>query len=226
MIDVILPALPERELALTAEKKSSDPGDIATRRTGRALTGRVVLGGPVAVPVTAELVAQDTGLAAFLAQEAGTAMYHLLHLSLTCPGGAQDPALHTVNVDLTLVSGERAFRPVAWSMTPQQLTGPAGATARAQLGPQLGFVGHSGAWQRERVSLEALRELRSDPGWQLRHTHTTRIGGTYRLAMVVRAPRTAMSWAGVAVGATVRRGRVLRRYREELPDSLGLAPKS
>ncbi|ATL86402.1 hypothetical protein [Streptomyces malaysiensis] len=223
MIDVILPELPERELALMSEEKPQP--------SGPRLAGRVILGGPVALPVTTELVGPDPELLDFLRTEADNAVYHLVHLSVTCARDAPDPALHSVNLDVTLTAepvrrGTAVFQPVAWSMTPRQLTADAKATTpahAAHLGPRLGF--HDGARTAygERICLEARRELRSDPGWEIRHTSAVRIGGTYRLAMVVRAPRGAVSRAAVAVGATVREGHTLHRFREELDEPLRLA---
>ncbi|MEU2684647.1 hypothetical protein ABZ654_12410 [Streptomyces hygroscopicus] len=222
MIDVILPELPERELALLSEEtpQPSDP----------RLAGRVVLGGPVALPVTAELVEPDRDLLDFLETEADNAVYHLVHLSVTCARDAPAPALHSVNLDVTLTAepvrrGTTVFPPVAWSMTPRQLTEKADATApafAARLGPRLGFRHGVRTAYGERMCLEARRELRSDPGWEIRHTPAVRIGGTYRMAMVVRAPRGAVSRAAVAVGATVREGHTLHRFREELAEPLRL----
>ncbi|MEU4895615.1 hypothetical protein AB0B12_28405 [Streptomyces sp. NPDC044780] len=223
MIDVILPELPERELALLSEETSQP--------TGPRLAGRVILGGPVALPVTAELVGPDPDLLDFLRTEADNAVYHLVHLSVTCARDTPDPVLHSVNLDVTLTAepvrrGGTVFQPVAWSMTPRQLTGQADAGAAeraAHLGPRLGFRHGVPTAYGERVWLEARRELRSDPGWEIRRTSAVRIDGTYRLAMVVRAPRAAVSRAAVAVGATVREGHTLRRFRHELADPLRLA---
>ncbi|MDT3398736.1 hypothetical protein RKE29_19145 [Streptomyces sp. B1866] len=184
------------------------------------LGDRIMLGGPLSVPVTPELIADDAELRAFVAQEAATAAYHLVHTSLTCDrdGG---PALRAVSLGFGLSAGAGApFQPVAWSMTPKRLTEAIQTTTSAQLGPQLGFVGHSRTTQRGRVCLEALRELRSDPGWEIRRTRTVRIGGTYRLTMVVRAPRGAAVRTAVAVRATVRRGLGSRHYRQDLPGPL------
>ncbi|WP_262705466.1 MULTISPECIES: hypothetical protein [Streptomyces] len=221
MIDVILPELPERELALLSEE--------TPQPSGPRLAGRVVLGGPVALPVTADLVGPDPELLDFLRTEADNAVYHLVHLSVTCARDAPDPALHSVNLDLSLTAepvrrGAAAFQPVAWSMTPRQLTAEVTASApAAHLGPRLGFQDGGCTAFGERVCLEARRELRSDPGWEIRHTSAVRIGGTYRLSMVVRAPRGAVSRAAVAVGATVREGHTLHRFREELEEPLRLA---
>ncbi|MGW7615586.1 hypothetical protein ACWGLG_06915 [Streptomyces antimycoticus] len=222
MIDVILPELPERELSLLSEE--------TPQPSGPRLAGRVILGGPVALPVTAELVEPDPELLDFLRTEADNAVYHLVHLSVTCARDAPDPALHSVNLDVTLTAepvrrGTTVFQPVAWSMTPRQLTAEAKAAAPAHaapLGPRLGFREALHTAYGERAFLEARRELRSDPGWEIRHTSAARIGGTYRLAMVVRAPRGAVSRAAVAVGATVREGHTLHRFREELEEPLHL----
>lgn len=226
MIDVVLPELPQRELSLKANGPVRGPGDPAPPPP---LGGRILLGGPVSVPLDAKAVAHDAELQAFVEGEADSAVYHLLHLSITCEKDSEGPALHTVDVDLTLSADADAgadaivgFQPVALSMTPKQLTETVESTTSAQLGPQLAFVGYSRTSQQSRVCLEALRELRSDPGWEIRHTRTAKIGGTYRLAMVVRAPRGAKSRAAVAVGAAVRKGHVMRRYREEMPDPVSL----
>ncbi|WP_435243346.1 hypothetical protein [Streptomyces cucumeris] len=226
MIDVILPDLPERTLSLLSEE--------TPRPAVPALTGRIVLGGPVSVPVTEELVGGDPDLSAFLAAEAHSADFHLLHCAVTCARDAPEPELHTINLDLTLSAepvreGATAFQPVAWSMTPRQRTGETADTAlspAAHLGPRLGFLDGGRAGPGARICLEARRELRSDPGWEIRHTQAARIGGTYRLAMVVRAPRGAVTRAAVAVGATVRDGHTLHRFREEIADPLPLiAPR-
>ncbi|WFB06752.1 hypothetical protein LRS74_06610 [Streptomyces sp. LX-29] len=233
MIDIVLPTLDQRELTMVSEDMTRGPGD-PQRNRPEPLAGRIVLGGPLSVPVTTEFVSEDPELKAFVASEAGAAVYHLLHLSLTCatqapPGGSGAtprslPDLHTVNVDLTLsAEAGAAFPPVAWSMTPQQVTETVQATTNLQLGPQLAFVGHSRTTQRGRVCVEALRELRSDPGWEIRHTRTVPIAGGYRLAMVVRAPARVVTRVAVGVGASVRRGHLLRRYREEIPDPLRLS---
>jgi hypothetical protein len=235
MIDIILPELPERELALVSEEFSGPSGHVPRRpATAAALAGRVALGGPLSVPVTTELVGRVPELKAYVeseadkADEADSAAYHLVHLSISCAQEIANPQLHTVNLDLTLsaepAENRRAtFQPVAWSMTPLQLSGAVRGTGPAHLGPRLGFVGQDRAAQGARICLEARRELRSDPGWEIRRTPTASIGGTYRLAMVVRAPRATVSRAAVEVGATVREGHALRRFRAELPEPLLLA---
>ncbi|MES4902687.1 MULTISPECIES: hypothetical protein [unclassified Streptomyces] len=234
MIDIILPELPERELALVSEEFSGPSGHVPRRpAAAAALAGRVTLGGPLAVPVTTELVGRVPELKAYVESEANKAdeqraVYHLVHLSVSCAQETASSQLHTVNLDLTLSAdpaGNRraTFQPVAWSMTPLQLSGEVRATGPAHLGPRLGFVRQDRAALGARVCLEARRELRSDPGWEIRRTPTASIRGTYRLAMVVRAPRATVSRAAVEVGATVREGHVLRRFRAELPEPLLLA---
>lgn len=221
MIDVILPALPERELTLVSEETPQAP----------ALTGHITLGGPVSVPVTSELVAGDPELLAFVEAEAHTAVHHLLLCAVSCAQDAPEPALHTVNLDLTLstdteAAGPATFGPVAWSMAPHQLTDTADASAPVRLGPRLALRDDSHAPPPgERVCLEARRELRPDPGWEIRRTDAVPIGGTYRLAMVVRAPRGTVSLAAVAVGATVREGHTPHRFRAEIARPVRLADR-
>lgn len=235
MIDIILPELPERELALVSEEFSRPSGHVPPRAAAApALAGRVALGGPLSVPVTTELVGRVPELKAYVESEANkadkadSAAYHLVHFSVSCTQETANPQLHTVNLDLTLSAdpaGNRraAFQPVAWSMTPLQLSAAVRAGGPAHLGPRLGFVRQDRTAPGARVWLEARRELRSDPGWEIRRTPTAGIGGTYRLAMVVRAPRATVSRASVEVGASVREGHVLRRFRAELPEPLLLS---
>ncbi|MDX3228756.1 hypothetical protein [Streptomyces sp. ME19-01-6] len=235
MIDIILPELPERELALVSEEFTGPSGHVPRRpAAATTLAGRVALGGPLSVPVTTELVGRVPELKAYVESEANkanetdSAAYHLVYFSVSCPQETANPQLHTVNLDLTLSAdpaGNRraVFQPVAWSMTPLQLSGEARGAGPAHLGPRLGFVGQDRATRGARVCLEARRELRSDPGWEIRRTPTASIKGTYRLAMVVRAPRATVSRAVVEVGATVREGHALRRFRAELPEPLLLA---
>jgi hypothetical protein len=99
-----------------------------------------------------------------------------------------------------------------------------------RLGPRLSLVDRSGAPRLGaapdgaggRACLEALRELRSAPGWEIRRTQDCPIGGTYRLALVVRAPRGALCRVRVEVGASVRNGRLRHRYRQRIPGPLTL----
>jgi hypothetical protein len=219
VFNVTLPDLPLRQLSLASEQEARGTGAPGAP----PLQGRILLGGPLCVPVTAASVAHDDELSAFVQGEAGIAAFYLMHLSITCAGQPDSPDLHTVGVNLTLVADPgAAFQPVAWSMTPKKLTETVQNTTSAQLGPQLAFVGHSQTTSQSSTCLEALRELRSDPGWEIRRTANVRIGGGYRLAMVVRAPHGTQSRAEVSVRATVRRGPVLWRYREDVRDPLSL----
>jgi hypothetical protein len=224
MIDVPVPELSQYMLEL--ESAESPRGK--HEATGIPdLTNRVAIGGPYAVPVTAEYVAGDPGLRAFVESEAARFTYHLVHMSASfaeAPGG---PRLDSATLTLKLAAPAGHPEPVAWSMAPLQVTDTVQVERRLTLGPQLklldvevsaGQFEQTTSWQRTEVFLQAQRELRSDPGWEFRHTRTMRLYGSFRLTMVVRAASNQhMHISGTVLAAT--RGNMLRRYRSALPAS-------
>jgi hypothetical protein len=230
MIEVVLPVLPERELVLesvSAVRASVD--DVRSPVPG--LAGRVALGGPCAVPVTAEYVAEDPALRAFVEQESATSLYHVVHLSVSFAPRPTAPRLGRVSVELRLASTSTAVEPVAWSMTPLRVSSTVHVQDSVRLGPQLklehaqvslGEIGRSVSRDRGEVFLQALRELRSDPAWEFTRTRAISLSGSHRLVLVVRASRDGETSISGAVRA-VTRGNLLRRYERELPDPLALA---
>jgi hypothetical protein len=191
------------------------------------LTNRVAIGGPYAVPVTADYVASDLDLRAFVDGEAARFTYHLVHMSASFAGTAGQPRLETATVSLKLAAPTGSPEPVAWSMAPLRITDTAQVERRLTLGPQLklqdaevsaGQFEQTTSWQRIDVFLQAQRELRSDPGWEFRQTRTMRLQGSFRLTMVVRAASNKPVRVTGTVLATTR-GNLLRRYRGQLPAS-------
>lgn len=191
------------------------------------LTNRVSIGGPYAVSVTAEYVASDPGLRAFVESEASRFTYHLVHMSTSFAEAPGEPRLETATFSLKLATPIGSPEPVAWSMAPLRITDTVHVERRLTLGPQLklkdaevsgGQFEQATSWQRAEVFLQAQRELRSDPEWEFRHTRTMRLHGSFRLTMVVRAARNEpVRITGTVLAAT--RGNLLRRYRGELPAS-------
>jgi hypothetical protein len=224
---VSLPSLPEQGLTL----ESSDPSRGA-HEAARVppLTDRIALGGPVAVAVTPDYVADDPGLRAFVAGEAAHAVYYLVHLSVSFAAEPASPRLDSAALDLTLSGPADAPQPVAWSMSPLRVSDPVQLERRFSLGPELkladvsvklGELDRTVSRQREDIFLQAQGELRADPRWEFQHTPAARLYGSFRLIMVVRAA----TGQPTSLSATIRaatKGNLLRRYRRELTGPLAL----
>lgn len=220
MIDISDPILPEQ--GLTLDVVNSIRGEHEPGSTPQ-LTGRIFVGGPLAVPVTLEFVADDPGLRAFVEREAHST-FHIVHMSVSFATDSTAPMLGTATLELRLTSAVPP-EPVAWSMTPLRLTDTSHVERRLRLGPQLKLIDvefeQTTAREREEVFLQAQRELRSDPAWEFRRTKTSPLYGSHRLVMVVRAARGQSTNITAVVRATVRKN-LLRRYEREIPGLLTL----
>lgn len=231
MIDVVLPELPERPLDLTPDDvavRDLEPPDSAGVEPPDQvqMTGRVSLGGPLAVAVTEEYVSGDPELAAFVAAEAAHTVYYMVHAAVTLRAGPDEPPFDSASVRVRLAADGAAARPTVWSMRPQRIAHAAQVTTSWRLGPELslfevggtlGGVDRTRTETREEVFLEGLGELGSDPEWLLHRTSTSPLRGSYRLVMVVRVPRGATAEAAVTVRARVRARRLLWYRNRDLP---------
>ncbi len=228
MIGLPCPDLPEQSLTLgSIDPDRGDRG--AEGGSLPPLQGRVSIGGPLALPITDDLVAGDPQARAFLAKEGEQASFHLVHLSVTFEDDAL-PRLDWATVELALSSTSPVVRPVAWSMMPHRVTETHELQRSVTLGPQLKFMGVEARAgevsvavreQRSKVFLEALRELQSVPKWRFTRTPNMRLRGAHRLVMVIRAGRDAATGVTTTVQAATK-GNLLRRYAAELPDPLRL----
>ncbi|MEU4536144.1 hypothetical protein AB0G15_14890 [Streptosporangium sp. NPDC023825] len=181
--------------------------------------------------VTPDYVADDPGLRAFVEQEYEHVTYHVVHLSISFAAEPRTPRLSTADVKLALSSTSTSVEPVAWSMTPKQVTDVAQVERRFTLGPQLsllgadvslGEIGRTTSKQRTDVFLQARNELRANPEWAFTSTKTMAINGSYRLILVVRGARESATGISVTISASTE-GNLLRRYGRTLPDPLRLA---
>lgn len=221
MTDIDLPRLEPRPLTLVPEQVAvRGPDDAEDVDLG----SRILLGGPVSIPITAADVQDDPALVSFLQAQAGTHRYYRVHLELTFEAADGEPPFEAAEVEMSLsTTRQGSAPPIAWSMAPRRLTTDAATTRTWRLGPELTFaeftgsLGHvEGSTSRtsSAVYLEALRVLRSDPGWQFRRTADRELTGAHQLIAVVRGPHDASVHAAVAVTATVRTRRLFR-FRSE-----------
>ncbi|MBG0562554.1 hypothetical protein [Actinoplanes aureus] len=186
------------------------------------LSGRVFLGGPVSLPITAA-DADDAGLVRWLKAQEQRYRFWRMHLEVTFQTRDGDPPFEAAAVQLDLASRqEHADPPITWSMAPRLLSDDVEVVRRWQLGPELGLadvtanVGNIGRERRTTegaVYLEAVRLLRPDAAWEFRRTKQRPLSGLPEpLVAIVRAPVGHSVQAVVSVRATVRE-RQLFRYR-------------
>jgi hypothetical protein len=156
----------------------------------------------------------------YIEQEAEHHRYHEVHLSVTFSHLSREPALHSVMLSIALTATGTVEQPIAWSMAPARIEDPAQRDVSFEIKPQLKVAGveASVGTLTGKVSktgspfLLALRELRSDPRWELKRTRNLPLDGTQRLVMVVRAPKDADTTMRVEVKASTKSS-ILRRYR-------------
>ena len=111
-MELPLPALREQDLVLVSSESTRGP---ASDSPVPPLAGRVTLGGPLAVPVTTDYVANDADLRAFVTQEATQRIYHIVHLSVSFSAKRGAPRLHSTTVELKLSAPGSGPQPLAWS---------------------------------------------------------------------------------------------------------------
>ena len=103
---------------------------------------------------------------------------------------------------------ESGAQPIAWSMLPDRETSESQASTKVQLGADAKLLKltleRSMTTKRADLFVEALNELRSDPGWEFTRTNSVEISGTHRLVLVVMSDAGAGVIGDVAASATVR----------------------
>ena len=188
------------------------------------LAGRVMLGGPVAFPMTAK---RYPDMSTYITADAPHHHYYEVHLSLSFRDGGQPPPLHTVTLDVELSGTIGAQQPIAWSMAPSRIDDADDRAVKFELQPQIKIAGVeasagtvTGTVNRAREPfLLALGELSSNPVWELRRTGPP-LAGRQRFVLVVRAAKGVDTDVDIEVTATTKTT-VLRRF-QALPAPLKL----
>jgi hypothetical protein len=206
MIEFALPTAAPREMTLEPR----------VERAGvpvAPLPRRISIGGPLAVPLDVERLADDDDLVTFVERET-TADFFLVHLAATFIPDRDEPLEKVwLTVRLRRLDEEPEPQPIAWSMRPNSLYDEVERSSKVRIGPSLKIaeVGvaasvESGTTQVLRdVSLEARYELQANPTWVLERTRSAPIRGVQRFVLVVRSPR------GVSAGGVVETGAIVRR---------------
>ncbi|MGK5534227.1 hypothetical protein [Streptomyces sp. URMC 129] len=222
-MEIELPTPAMRPLTMASDDPVRGPAD------GPAvppLTGRVLFGAPLSVPLTPEFAASDPELELFVRQEAAHSVYHLVRLGIGFAEQPPTPRLESASVHLVLSAPGAAVQPVAWSMTPERVTEQRERQRTVTLSPQFLFGGlgevstTTTAVAEGTPFLLALGARTSEPRWVLRRTRAMPLVGDQPLALIVRAPRGVPASIAATVHASTK-STLLRRYRA-LPEPLEL----
>jgi hypothetical protein len=185
----------------------------------------IVVGQPLALRLTPEIVKKDDELAHFIEAEAGHWHYHLIAFSCTfVPSEDRQIAAAWVQVELTNASATEHPAPIATSMEPVKEARIRSISATAKIGvpcillsPEISVTG---ATEHEQVFLEARYEGTPRPAWHLGETRWATVSGLQRLRLIARASASTEVKGVLSAGATVRYGRFGLRtfsYRSQGP---------
>ena len=211
---ISLPDLPVTPVILEPRRLLGPPDEGALER-------RVGMGRPFAIRLRPEKLDRDA--AAFVRAEEERASYYLFTLPVSFYPEAQAPLL---SADLgILLSQDGAVgepEPVAWSMSPTQVSSPRRPSTTVTLTARLLFmeakVSRDIGSEQPEFFLLGLGEGKSDPEWRFRPTSQQPLVGVHRLSLIVWAPAGVRCAADIRIGASVRQRKAhLISYRGVLP---------
>jgi len=177
------------------------------------LSGRLLLGAPVAFALTAEAASNDKETADFLKARAAQSDFYLVTMACSFQPKEDEPFEKAwLHVNLGRADGVKDPRPGAYSMRPLRTSKEVKQSSSIKLGADMkimdvGFEGgvEKGAEKsKDDVSVQAYGELTADPFWEFRSREDVPLDGSYRLALVVDVPKGVKAQAAVNLEATVR----------------------
>jgi hypothetical protein len=195
----------------TPGSKSRGPGDRAPRPD--RLSGRLLLGTPVATALTAAAVGDDKETAEFLRARAAQSDFYLVTMACSFQPKEDEPFEKAwLHVNLDRADGVKDPRPSAYSMRPLKASREIKQSRSIKLGADLKImgVGFEAGGERgvdksgEEVFVQAYGELTADPFWQFSSREGALLDGSYRLALVVDVPKSVRAQVSVNLEATVR----------------------
>jgi hypothetical protein len=212
MLSLEMPEFEFRAVDLAPDvPKTRGRGDRSPRPD--RLSGRLLLGTPVAVALNAEAVADDKETAAFLKARAAQSDFYLVTMACSFQPKEDAPFEKAwLHVNLDRADGVKDPRPAAYSMRPLKTSKEVKQGRSIKLGADfkildVGFEGGVENTQensREEVFVQAYGELTAEPFWEFRARADAPLDGSYRLALVVEAPKSVKAQVAVNLEATVR----------------------
>jgi hypothetical protein len=213
--------VPEERVTLGAGGKAIGGGQLAQR---------ILIGGPVVVPITPEQASGADDVLETLATHSERFRFHMVVLGCTfAPKESERFERAWVQVKLSTAADEAA---IGWSMLPERETQAHRDTRQVELAASLKFVTAkvSGGSERESEDafVEALNILMDSPTWRFTRVHNHELEGAHRLVLVVRSPAAAQTDGDVRLRAVLNRKALgLLSYRisaAEDPDALSDDP--
>jgi hypothetical protein len=232
MIELAWPELPLRDLTLDCIEAPDrvTRSAVAAQPSPGPLAGRIRIGGPHSRKVSAEFVAADPELSAYVDRQSAFFEFYVVHLTVSFAVRPVAPRLRSATVQLRLTSVPAWPEPVALSMTPQIVVDEVHEERAIRIGPELKLLeaGASlGDYTRTRSSVRrepvvlGLGLDGCEPAWEFTRTSSADLAGDHRLAMVVKtAAGSAASVSGVVTART--EGNLRRRFERELAEPLQL----
>jgi hypothetical protein len=195
------------------------------------LTGRIWVSGLQSRLISAETVAADPDLRAFIEDQSPRYRFHLVSLAISFTEQPATPRLNSVHVALSLVSTPTTPEPIALSMTPMQVGDEVLVQTEIRIQPKMGIVGielspdqfsrESSSETRE-IFLSAMGLSTAKPAWEFRRTPSRELKGSHQLAMIVRAGADSVTSIDCVV--TAQTGGTLRRlFRADLTSVVTIA---
>lgn len=184
------------------------------------LAGRISVAFPHSKLISAEDVAADPDLRAFIDDESRLYRFHLAQLAISFAERPVTPRLNSATVALNLVSSPATPGPVVLSMTPTQAADVVLVQREIRIGPKLSILGpgesiKESSSQTGGGSLHAMGVGTAQPTWEFSRTASRELAGSYRLAMIVRVGADSVTSISGVVTATTR-GSVRTLFRAEL----------
>jgi hypothetical protein len=177
------------------------------------LSGRLLLGTPVAIPLTAAAAGDDKETVEFLKARAAQSDFYLVTMACSFQPKEEEPFEQAwLYVHLDRSDGAKDPRPTAYSMRPLKTSREIQQSNSIKLGADFKLMGvgfETGGGRdekttREDVLVQGFNELSPEPFWQFNARDGAPLDGSYRMALVVEAPKSVGARVAVNLEATVR----------------------
>jgi hypothetical protein len=208
MIEVTPPE-PTQTTAVPLELRTTRGKLAPPEEIPRLLEERIVLGTPDPVRLSADTVAADDELRAFMTSENARVAYWLV--AFTCTFDHDDELPFTTTWIELKLSPEgnavaRSLEPMVLSDEAPPLSWTAKIAFPCVLQPEVDLGGQI---TREKLFCEASYEGTAKPSWRYYATHRKPIRGQQRMRLIVRMPRSAEASCTVRAGATAKHKRLV-----------------
>jgi len=213
MISLEMPDFQFQAVNLEPREAATKKGKYDRSPRPDRLSGRLLLGAPVAIALTAEAASNDKETADFLKARAAQSDFYLVTMACSFQPKEDEPFEKAwLHVNLDRADGDKDPRPAAYSMRPLKTSKEVKQSRSVKLGADLKIldVGFEGGVEqgtersKEEVFVQAYGELTAAPFWEFRGGKEAPLDGSYRLALVVDVPKSVKAQVAVNLEATVR----------------------